>query len=59
MEYFGESLPDTLVAELLTESKHQYELEVLPLLLALQTRGNIVSGSPVLFFPRAPAKGSS
>ena len=43
MECFGESLPDTLVAELLTET-------VLPLLLALQTWGNIISGSPVVFF---------
>ena len=51
MQCFGESLHGTLVDELLSQSQHPiYELEVLPLLLALQTWGPLISGSPVVFF---------
>jgi hypothetical protein len=51
LQCFGEYLNETLVGELLIESKHPiYELEVLPLLLATQAWSHFISGSPVVYF---------
>ena len=51
VEYFGEGLPDELLEIFLADSKHPiYELEILPVLAAIECWADRIAGAPVVHY---------
>ena len=51
VEYFGEGLPDELLKIFLADSKHPiYELEILPVLAAIECWADRIAGAPVVHY---------